>query len=84
MLHLCSGLQSGVSRDIFEAWCEDRRNTVILCDFAVQVRRGLRCGAVHCSGAAGSSAVPCCCMLRRLQAGAPPCDARRGVVLAAV
>lgn len=31
-----SGLQSGVSRDIFEAWCEDRRNTVILCDFAVQ------------------------------------------------
>eukprot|EP00983_Pelagomonas_calceolata_P134498 1162066-Pelagomonas_calceolata.AAC.7 len=37
-LLLCarSGLQSGVSRDIFEAWCEDRRNTVILCDFAVQ------------------------------------------------
>jgi len=24
-------------QDIFEAWCDDRRNTVILCDFAVQV-----------------------------------------------
>jgi Cft2 family RNA processing exonuclease len=33
-----SGLQSGVSRDAFEAWCEDKRNTVIIVDFAVQVR----------------------------------------------
>eukprot|EP00195_Chlamydomonas_chlamydogama_P006597 CAMPEP_0202904758 /NCGR_PEP_ID=MMETSP1392-20130828/30978_1 /ASSEMBLY_ACC=CAM_ASM_000868 /TAXON_ID=225041 /ORGANISM="Chlamydomonas chlamydogama, Strain SAG 11-48b" /LENGTH=723 /DNA_ID=CAMNT_0049592553 /DNA_START=19 /DNA_END=2190 /DNA_ORIENTATION=+ len=31
-----SGLQSGVSRDVFEAWCEDERNAVIICDFAVQ------------------------------------------------
>ncbi|GFH21431.1 uncharacterized protein HaLaN_18738, partial [Haematococcus lacustris] len=31
-----SGLQSGASRDAFEAWCEDKRNTVIICDFAVQ------------------------------------------------
>ncbi|GAX76938.1 hypothetical protein CEUSTIGMA_g4385.t1 [Chlamydomonas eustigma] len=31
-----SGLQSGASRDIFEAWCEDERNAVIICDFAVQ------------------------------------------------
>jgi len=31
-----SGLQSGASRDAFEAWCDDRRNTVIICDFAVQ------------------------------------------------
>ncbi len=33
-----SGLQSGASRDFFEAWCEDARNTCIICDFAVQVR----------------------------------------------
>ncbi|PNW75066.1 hypothetical protein CHLRE_12g498050v5 [Chlamydomonas reinhardtii] len=31
-----SGLQSGASRDFFEAWCEDSRNTCIICDFAVQ------------------------------------------------
>ncbi|GFR43562.1 hypothetical protein Agub_g4655 [Astrephomene gubernaculifera] len=31
-----SGLQSGASRDFFEAWCEDARNTCIICDFAVQ------------------------------------------------
>jgi cleavage and polyadenylation specificity factor subunit 3 len=23
-------------RDLFETWCEDERNTVIICDFAVQ------------------------------------------------
>jgi cleavage and polyadenylation specificity factor subunit 3 len=33
-----SMLQSGLSRDLFEAWCEDERNAVIICDFAVQVR----------------------------------------------
>jgi hypothetical protein len=32
-------LQSGLSRDLFEAWCEDEVNTIIICDFAVQVRR---------------------------------------------
>ncbi|GIL46994.1 hypothetical protein Vafri_3840 [Volvox africanus] len=31
-----SGLQSGASRDFFEAWCEDARNACIICDFAVQ------------------------------------------------
>jgi cleavage and polyadenylation specificity factor subunit 3 len=31
-----SMLQSGLSRDLFEAWCEDDRNTVIIADFAVQ------------------------------------------------
>lgn len=31
-------LQSGASRDFFEAWCEDARNACIICDFAVQVR----------------------------------------------
>ncbi|PNH00023.1 Cleavage and polyadenylation specificity factor subunit 3, partial [Tetrabaena socialis] len=31
-----SGLQSGGSRDFFEAWCEDARNACIICDFAVQ------------------------------------------------
>lgn len=32
-----SMLQSGLSRDMFEAWCEDERNAIIICDFAVQV-----------------------------------------------
>ena len=28
--------QSGLSRELFDAWCEDRRNGVIIADFAVQ------------------------------------------------
>jgi len=32
-----SMLQSGLSRDLFEGWCEDEKNAVIICDFAVQV-----------------------------------------------
>jgi cleavage and polyadenylation specificity factor subunit 3 len=31
-----SMLQSGVSRDLFEAWCGDPKNCVIIADFAVQ------------------------------------------------
>ncbi|WIA30437.1 hypothetical protein OEZ86_000521 [Tetradesmus obliquus] len=31
-----SMLQSGLSRDLFEAWCESSSNTVIIADFAVQ------------------------------------------------
>eukprot|EP00891_Asterochloris_glomerata_P003167 jgi/Astpho2/3167/fgenesh1_pm.00052_%23_3_t len=31
-----SMLQSGLSRDVFEAWCQDPRNGVIIADFAVQ------------------------------------------------
>jgi cleavage and polyadenylation specificity factor subunit 3 len=31
-----SMLQSGVSRELFEAWCEDARNCVVIADFAVQ------------------------------------------------
>jgi cleavage and polyadenylation specificity factor subunit 3 len=31
-----SMLQSGVSRDLFEAWCGDDKNCVIIADFAVQ------------------------------------------------
>ena len=30
-----SMLQSGLSRDLFDAWCEDARNGVIIADFAV-------------------------------------------------
>ncbi len=37
MMATPSGLQSGTSREVFETWCDDRRNTVIICDFAVQV-----------------------------------------------
>jgi hypothetical protein len=33
-----SMLQSGLSRELFEAWCEDHRNGIIIADFAVQVR----------------------------------------------
>lgn len=33
-----SMLQTGLSRELFEAWCEDSRNGVIIADFAVQVR----------------------------------------------
>ena len=29
-------LQSGVSRELFETWCEDPRNCVVIADFAVQ------------------------------------------------
>lgn len=29
-------LQSGLSRELFDQWCEDRRNGVIIADFAVQ------------------------------------------------
>lgn len=36
MMATPSMLQSGMSRDLFEAWCEDERNTVIIADFAVQ------------------------------------------------
>ena len=31
-----SMLQSGLSRELFEAWCEDPKNGVIIADFAVQ------------------------------------------------
>ena len=31
-----AGHQSGMSRQLFEDWCEDRRNGVIIADFAVQ------------------------------------------------
>lgn len=29
-------LQAGLSRELFDAWCEDARNGIIICDFAVQ------------------------------------------------
>ncbi len=31
-----SMLQSGLSRELFDSWCEDARNGIIICDFAVQ------------------------------------------------
>lgn len=37
-----SMLQTGLSRELFEAWCEDARNGVVIADFAVQVRRARR------------------------------------------
>lgn len=35
-LALSCPLQSGMSRELFEAWCEDARNCVVIADFAVQ------------------------------------------------
>lgn len=32
---MCAVAQGGVSRDVFEAWCEDSRNAVVVCDYAV-------------------------------------------------
>lgn len=29
-------MQGGASRDLFDAWCGDVRNGLLLCDFAVQ------------------------------------------------
>lgn len=31
-----SGMQNGISREFFEMWCQDTRNSCIICDFAVQ------------------------------------------------
>ena len=36
MMATPSMLQSGFSRDLFDNWCEDDRNLVIIADFAVQ------------------------------------------------
>eukprot|EP00798_Chlamydomonas_sp_ICE-L_P001513 gene1513-32891_t len=47
MMATPSGLQSGVSRDVFDAWCDDPRNAVVLCDFAVQ--KPLRAQVAHIS-----------------------------------
>ena len=29
-------MQAGLSRELFDAWCEDARNGIIIADFAVQ------------------------------------------------
>lgn len=42
-----SMLQTGLSRELFEAWCEDPRNGVIIADFAVQVRVSAPCMCMH-------------------------------------
>ncbi|KAG1655990.1 hypothetical protein FOA52_016318 [Chlamydomonas sp. UWO 241] len=49
MMATPSGLQSGVSRDVFEAWCGDAKNSVIICDFAVQgtLAREILAGPTH-------------------------------------
>jgi cleavage and polyadenylation specificity factor subunit 3 len=43
-----SMLQTGLSRELFEAWCEDSRNGVIIADFAVQARPVLPSVAACC------------------------------------
>ncbi|MEW5299365.1 MAG: hypothetical protein WDW36_002388 [Sanguina aurantia] len=42
-------LAGGVSRDVFEAWCEDSRNAVVVCDYAVSgtLAREILGGARH-------------------------------------
>ncbi|MEW5313014.1 MAG: hypothetical protein WDW38_004610 [Sanguina aurantia] len=45
----CTKARGGVSRDVFEAWCEDSRNAVVVCDYAVSgtLAREILGGARH-------------------------------------
>ena len=53
-------LQSGLSRELFDAWCEDRRNGVIIADFAVQgtLAREILGSPSHVITKAGAKACP--------------------------
>ena len=66
-----SMLQSGSSRDLFESWCEDERNAIIICDFAVQVRGAAR-GALR---GGGRPPPPClrCAVCGSRRAARPAC-----------
>ncbi len=78
-------LQSGVSRELFEAWCEDPRNCVVIADFAVQVRVmiGASCAEGGCGmsshgmlhGDACSGGAPVHCKLNMRCAAARACRA---------
>lgn len=50
--------QSGLSRELFDAWCEDRRNGVIIADFAVQgtLAREILASPSHVLNKAGAKA----------------------------
>ncbi len=57
-----SMLQSGLSRELFDAWCEDRRNGIIIADFAVQgtLARDILASPSHVLTKAGAKVGPCC------------------------
>lgn len=50
-----SMLQSGLSRALFEAWCESPANTIIIADFAVQgtLARDILSSPTHVVSSAG-------------------------------
>ncbi len=65
-----SMLQSGLSRELFDSWCEDARNGIIICDFAVQgtLAREIQGTPSHVITRAGAkvslqSGCVCCCHL---------------------
>ena len=65
-----SMLQSGLSRELFDTWCEDSRNGIIICDFAVQgtLAREIQGTPSHVITRAGAkvslqSGCVCCCHL---------------------
>ena len=62
-------LQSGLSRELFDAWCEDRRNGVIIADFAVQgtLAREILGSPSHVITKAGARACPAPCCLYSLR-----------------
>ena len=58
-----SMLQSGLSRELFDAWCEDPRNGIVICDFAVQgtLAREIQSSPSHVITKAGAKVqlIPC-------------------------
>ena len=51
-------MQSGLSRELFESWCTDKRNGVIIAGYCVEgtlakVSHGLHCRLPDCSYAGG-------------------------------
>lgn len=56
-----SMLQSGLSRELFDAWCEDKRNGIIIADFAVQgtLAREILASPSHVLTKAGAKVGPC-------------------------
>ena len=63
-----SMLQSGLSRELFDAWCEDPRNGIVICDFAVQgtLAREIQSSPSHVITKAGAKAWPIPCVQQAL------------------
>ena len=63
-----SMLQSGLSRELFDAWCEDPRNGIVICDFAVQgtLAREIQSSPSHVITKAGAKVWPIPCLHQAL------------------